>query len=180
MGPEDPLEDSVATHSSILAWRIPWTEELVGSTGSQRDAHEWKLSMHTTENLACTHEGDGYPCNTVFYILFWLMGERRAILDTSCWPAPIVTVFTQQARDVEFSQTPSMSIPIILGYPWNREVTWGEAALFRWEQVLETQMRTVGLQHFQQMRKWIFFQIECGIPQYPLHWLFLIESDGIW
>ena len=27
---EDPLEEEVATHSSILAWRIPWTEELVG------------------------------------------------------------------------------------------------------------------------------------------------------
>ena len=27
---EDPLERGMATHSSILAWRIPWTEELVG------------------------------------------------------------------------------------------------------------------------------------------------------
>ena len=27
LGWEDPLEDSMATHSSILAWRIPWTEE---------------------------------------------------------------------------------------------------------------------------------------------------------
>ena len=27
LGPEDPLEMGVATHSSILAWRIPWTEE---------------------------------------------------------------------------------------------------------------------------------------------------------
>ena len=27
---EDPLEESVATHSSILAWRIPWTEESGG------------------------------------------------------------------------------------------------------------------------------------------------------
>ena len=35
---EDPLEDSMATHSSILAWRIPWTEEPGGlqSMGSQR------------------------------------------------------------------------------------------------------------------------------------------------
>ena len=35
---EDPLEDSMATHSSILAWRIPWTEEPSGlqSKGSQR------------------------------------------------------------------------------------------------------------------------------------------------
>ena len=27
LGPEDPLEEAMATHSSILAWRIPWTEE---------------------------------------------------------------------------------------------------------------------------------------------------------
>ena len=35
---EDPLEKKMATHSSILAWRIPWTEELGGlqSMGSQR------------------------------------------------------------------------------------------------------------------------------------------------
>ena len=27
LGPEDPLEKEMATHSSVLAWRIPWTEE---------------------------------------------------------------------------------------------------------------------------------------------------------
>ena len=38
LGREDPLEKEMATHSSILAWRIPWMEELGGlqSTGSQR------------------------------------------------------------------------------------------------------------------------------------------------
>ena len=42
MGQEDPLEKGMATHSSILAWRIPWTEETDGlpSTGSQRDTIE--------------------------------------------------------------------------------------------------------------------------------------------
>ena len=30
MGQEDPLEEDMATHSSILAWRIPWTEETGG------------------------------------------------------------------------------------------------------------------------------------------------------
>ena len=37
LGWEDPLEKEMATHSSILAWRIPWTEELGGlqSTGSK-------------------------------------------------------------------------------------------------------------------------------------------------
>ena len=37
-GLEDPLEEGMATHSSILAWRIPWTEEPGGlqSMGSKR------------------------------------------------------------------------------------------------------------------------------------------------
>ena len=39
---EDPLEKSIATHSSILAWRIPWTEESGGlqSMESQRVGHD--------------------------------------------------------------------------------------------------------------------------------------------
>ena len=42
LGWEDPLEKEMATHSSILAWRIPWTEEPGGlqSTGSQRVRHD--------------------------------------------------------------------------------------------------------------------------------------------
>ena len=37
LGWEDPLQEGMATHSSILAWRIPWTEEVgeLQSTGSQ-------------------------------------------------------------------------------------------------------------------------------------------------
>ena len=30
LGWEDPLEEAMATHSSILAWKIPWTEETIG------------------------------------------------------------------------------------------------------------------------------------------------------
>ena len=42
LGQEDPLEKEMATHSSILAWRIPWTEEPGGlqSMGSQRVGHD--------------------------------------------------------------------------------------------------------------------------------------------
>ena len=40
-GQEDPLEEGMATHSSILAWRIPWTEEpgRLQSIGSHRVEH---------------------------------------------------------------------------------------------------------------------------------------------
>ena len=42
LGEEDSLEKEMATHSSILAWKIPWTEEPVGlqSMGSQRGGHD--------------------------------------------------------------------------------------------------------------------------------------------
>ena len=41
LGQEDPLEKGMATHSSILAWRTPWTEETGGlqSMGSQKVRH---------------------------------------------------------------------------------------------------------------------------------------------
>ena len=42
LGQEDPLEKEMATHSSILAWKIPWTEEpgRLQSMGSQRVGHD--------------------------------------------------------------------------------------------------------------------------------------------
>ena len=49
LGREDPLEKGMATHSSIFAWRIPWTEEPGGlqSIGSQKVRHELKrLGTH--------------------------------------------------------------------------------------------------------------------------------------
>ena len=47
LGREDPLEKEMVTHSSILAWRIPWTEEpgRLQSTGSKRVEHNWVTSL---------------------------------------------------------------------------------------------------------------------------------------
>ena len=49
---EDPLEEGMATHSSILAWRIPGTEEPVGlqSTVSQKVGHDWSDWAQSTMN----------------------------------------------------------------------------------------------------------------------------------
>ena len=46
LGWEDPLEKEMVTHFSILAWRIPWTEECgrLQSMGSQRVGHNWATS----------------------------------------------------------------------------------------------------------------------------------------
>ena len=52
LGPEDLLEEGTATHFSVFAWRIPWTEESGGlqPMGLQGVRHERSDSMH-----ACTH-----------------------------------------------------------------------------------------------------------------------------
>ena len=54
LGGEDPLEKEMATHSSILAWRIPWTEEpgRLQSMGLQRVEHDWVTNTHTMD-LIC-------------------------------------------------------------------------------------------------------------------------------
>ena len=48
LGWEDPLEKEMATHSSVLAWDIPWTEEPGGlqSMGSQRVGHDLATKQH--------------------------------------------------------------------------------------------------------------------------------------
>ena len=53
---EDPLEQEMATHSSIPAWRIPWTEEPGGlqSTARQRAGHDW-VSEHTHSTHTTFH-----------------------------------------------------------------------------------------------------------------------------
>ena len=61
LGQEDLLE-GMATHSSILAWRIPWTEEPGGlqSTGSQRVRYDWVTDTHWI-SLRCTAYGFDLP-----------------------------------------------------------------------------------------------------------------------
>ena len=47
LGREDPLEEGMATHSSILAWRIPWTEDLAGySLWGQKELDMTEVAEH--------------------------------------------------------------------------------------------------------------------------------------
>ena len=55
LGWEDPLEEEMATRSSIFAWRIPWTEEPAGlqSMGSQRVGHNGVTNTFTFIITTC-------------------------------------------------------------------------------------------------------------------------------
>ena len=55
LGPEDPLEEAMATHSSVLAWRIPWTGEpdRLQSMGSQSQTQvRARAYMHRLNHMA--------------------------------------------------------------------------------------------------------------------------------
>ena len=80
LGWEDPLEEGMATHSSLLAWRIPWTEEpcRLQSIASQRVRHD-------RSNLAC--KLIYYP--TLHHIHHTIhsyhSGEKQLLLQTAMW-----------------------------------------------------------------------------------------------
>ena len=59
LGWEEPPEEGVAAHSSILAWRIPWTEEPGGlqSMGSQSQTRLMQLRQASTDRLLQTDVG---------------------------------------------------------------------------------------------------------------------------
>ena len=71
---EDPLEEEVATHSSILAWKIPWTEEpgglqSIGLHGVRQDwARVWPLPTPTS------HKSSPYPKDDIpfFNRVIWV------------------------------------------------------------------------------------------------------------
>ena len=103
LGQEDPLEKETATHSSILAWRISWTEEPGGlqSMGSQRVGHDWATS-HT---------------HTLFQIIFLFRLlqniEQSSLCYTEgpCW----LSILNIEVCTCE-SQTPGLSLPLLYNY----------------------------------------------------------------
>ena len=60
LGQEDPLEEGMAAESSILAWRVPWTEGpgRLQSIGLQRVRHDWAASLRYADDTTLTAESE--------------------------------------------------------------------------------------------------------------------------
>ena len=73
LGQEDLLEKEMATHSSILAWKIPWTEEpgKLKSMGLQRVGYDWAIS------LSFTFENS----NVSWYIYLKIVSPGNSLVD---------------------------------------------------------------------------------------------------
>ena len=65
LGWEDLLEKEINTHSSTLAWKIPWTEEpgRLQSMGLQRFRHDWATSLHSLHSYILDHEKKYFSWN---------------------------------------------------------------------------------------------------------------------
>ena len=66
LGWEDPLENGKTTHSSILAWRIPWTKPM----GSQRAGRDWATFTFTIDRLS-VRVWHGQSVRLVTWIYYW-------------------------------------------------------------------------------------------------------------
>ena len=77
LGWKDPLEKGLATHSSILAWKTPWTVEpgKLQSVGSQRVRHDWAANTHTHTH---THTCATWLCKIVDEGSVWGQAARHS------------------------------------------------------------------------------------------------------
>ena len=74
IGQEDRLEKGMATHSSVLVWRIRWAEEPGGlqTTGSQRVGHDWVTSLHFA-SLQLWRRWRWIISDSICYLKTWLI-----------------------------------------------------------------------------------------------------------
>ena len=77
---EDPLEKGIATHSSILAWRIPWTEEPGGLQfmGLQIVRHDWSTNTCAFKiKLLNPRTIDALGCSRYTWIYIWVPPSKQ-------------------------------------------------------------------------------------------------------
>ena len=128
LGWEDPLKEGMTIHSSILAWRIPWTEEPGGlwSTGSQRVRHDWsdlarvKLALVSEDCSNKTAQPAGWRQQAFVISGFW--GQKSAKCQQSHAPP-------RRSRGESLPLTASMAIVFRGFWKHNAITAWSSQAL---------------------------------------------------
>ena len=128
LGWENLLEEGMATHSSILAWRIPWTEEPGGvqSMGSQRIGHDW--ATNTLIYDACDRtESNGVAAKSSEDGDFSGSVAGTMVNDSAAWVISCIFNKLSSALDLtEALQSPTW----ILALPERHFCEWMDAKLF--------------------------------------------------
>ena len=117
---DDPLEKGMATHSSILAWRIPWTEQpgRLQFMGSQRVRHDW-AAFTLSKSIPLLRDTQK----------FWRSTHREPATDVSCVkPAVLVQGFLCLLRVLQVSFEHIGAPDADLYRSWDEVVTTAKAA----------------------------------------------------
>ena len=90
LGQKNHMEKSMATQSSILVWRIPWTEEpgRLQSMGLQRVTHDWAGLLDTLLLLMASIIPVGFLYSFAFFLLLWLDNFNWSLfyfIESSAW-----------------------------------------------------------------------------------------------
>ena len=89
LGPEDPLEKEMATHSAILAWKIPWTEESdrLQSMGLQESDTTWRLNHHhhPFASSSFSFDANGKETGPLWILPIYSALPQSPSIHTSCW-----------------------------------------------------------------------------------------------
>ena len=137
LGWEDPLRRGMATHSSILAWRIPWTEETGGlqSMGSQRVGQDWATNTFFLLSEANKTESP------------WLQGAHRVLgwAASGCYVATATRIhqtWTHSPWSTRMLHWALKSLSILCKIPFAPSPFWEEqvpSSVTRRRSQLETQ-----------------------------------------
>ena len=90
LGWEDPLEEEMATHFSMLAWEIPWTEEpgRLQSMGLQRVGHDSvRTHTHTPHDEVCMHDQTKFRLGNLC-IQCTESKKEKETRGVAMWPCP--------------------------------------------------------------------------------------------
>ena len=93
LGWEDPLEEGMATHSSILAWRIPWAEEPEGlqSMELKRVGHDWATEHSTRPDPADRHPSSFLGGQSLWLWHLFLHGN---FISRSLWKYSVLPILS--------------------------------------------------------------------------------------
>ena len=120
LGWEDPLEEEMATYSSILVWRIPWTEE----TGSQQSMGLQKVRHHrATEYLYLakylsqnlSSKGGHYDCNIIISILLINCYYELFVVIIISFPRIMVMAMPMAKKKTQQLPESTLPTPSLLG-----------------------------------------------------------------
>ena len=137
LGVEDPLEKEMATHSSILAWRIPWTEEpgRLQTKVSHRIGHNWAC-MHRLNpaSYSILHWGVNQKVGCFFFLFASLRDLSHPHMTTGKTIAFTRRTFVGKVMSPLFNMLSSAAIHGV-SKSWTRlsdwtELNWGWSKLF--------------------------------------------------